>query len=1320
MKVISLGSWASYGLKGKKHFSLILEHRGKRAWIDPAVKYTEPVDFILLSSPDEDHWRYLPKYLEKYPDTPIYSTRAVISHMRLLLPKANWKRTEKPIKLGGKSIKLTAIPKMVGKPAVAFKIGSGRNALVIIPEFIRLGDQEKELMKGAIWIIGVGEYEKPRSDDHKATFKDLLALAEELKPQKIYITNYRTSLLKHKQEILEALKPWKGEFLNDGDEFEIKVKAIRKADGLYLVKPHAEFIYKGLKTMILKSRKFDMANKKYVLCDNEYAYGNIILDEPIIIRSWKEFYLHAKEHLISPAEVRKWNWNFPLYAYPIKSFSPFSKKKALKLPKGIQTFVNDIEQYYITEKLHLDEFRSEGVDYDLAHPKERWKELIADLRYLGNSAYPRLKAGKKWGDWKLTDVLKYFAKIVDTLRSIYFPLIPPFDEKLYKAYYGKDPKKAKESSFWKCYKEAEKYMKSKPPKTIEEAKEWDEKRKGVIKKAKIKPGYYSKSKPYYRGYFQELAEELKSIGWDKTKVLVDCKWDGLRMTIGKVNGKGFAYVDPEDVKKKSPNVSNRIPAIIKEIEENFPDNTVLDSEFLALHPNGKEMLHRTVANSLLNSKISGEELEQFAIIVVFDVIFFKGLDVRDQPLHERLEYLSQLKPTKHIWIERVSKTLSKKADGYICDGSDVKTILKVAEILEESKNGRPKFCAEGIMIKRLDHPYETPQNKGWMKVKFYHELDLRVLGKKLVKGTKDVYNYYLGYDTPRDYAKAYLDVGKKAWYGKVHVYKNGKILAVGKDAKNYLDDKSVTFVTLMGKSDNHKEEEPVKVGDIIRIAAEEVLKFDNPKHPEYPRYSFYIGRVLEPVPEKNVTDSIETIDKLSSFEPMRIPVDVLRHWKEHPEELKRGVLKSNGHYFFPVDDDYDMKRKAESKDDKILVVDTNLGLEHARRFGLDGYETFFAIAHSQPYPRIQDEVCGLGFPEIIKIWDWGEGLEKDASYVIFTDSGFGHLAEWLRSKGYYVIGGDGTSERLELDRAYVRKIFEQLNIPVPPGKIVKGVQGVIDAVKAAKEKVFVKISRVRGDVETFGTDDPDEAAMLLSRGAFQVLGDDVSFIVEEKLNGIEIGVDAWFNGREFNEVVADTIEMKGCGNATKFNTIHESIWRDILEKLEPWLRKNGYVGMFCLEGFWDGSKVYVTDVTPRFPYICSYAYPKVFKNYSEFMLGVARGDTLTPKALDKYSVQIGVYTDDAETWRIIRYNRDDTDWIAYRRAIKQDDNIWFVPGDVVVAAGIGIGPDITTATRDAIARAEAFDMANIYSQGREFASYLHAVLEQASALGYDF
>jgi len=118
------------------------------------------------------------------------------------------------------------------------------------------------------------------------------------------------------------------------------------------------------------------------------------------------------------------------------------------------------------EKLHLEQFRSEGIDEDLKHPRTRWRELLADARYLGNSAWPRLKRGESWGDWTKEDVLRYFAKIVDVLRSVYFPLLERKDE----------------SSYWDCYHAAKKYMKSEPP-DPEEVPDWDDKREKLLKEA---------------------------------------------------------------------------------------------------------------------------------------------------------------------------------------------------------------------------------------------------------------------------------------------------------------------------------------------------------------------------------------------------------------------------------------------------------------------------------------------------------------------------------------------------------------------------------------------------------------------------------------------------------------------------------------------------------------------------------------------------------------------------------------------------------------------------------------------------------------------
>ena len=128
------------------------------------------------------------------------------------------------------------------------------------------------------------------------------------------------------------------------------------------------------------------------------------------------------------------------------------------------------------KKLDLKEFKQTGLDDDLKDPLKRWRELLADLRYLFNSGYPKLKKGEKWGEWDLTTLLKYGAKIIDTLRTkCYFTLIPP-----------KIGEEKFRSSYWKAYREAreKKYIKTKPP-AEKDIKEWDKKREEIIKEKQV-------------------------------------------------------------------------------------------------------------------------------------------------------------------------------------------------------------------------------------------------------------------------------------------------------------------------------------------------------------------------------------------------------------------------------------------------------------------------------------------------------------------------------------------------------------------------------------------------------------------------------------------------------------------------------------------------------------------------------------------------------------------------------------------------------------------------------------------------------------------
>ena len=413
-----------------------------------------------------------------------------------------------------------------------------------------------------------------------------------------------------------------------------------------------------------------------------------------------------KEHKSEVLRRLKEKWDVPI----------FWAEKGMTLEFSRSGQVERIDSSNELEKLHLKEFLSKGVDYDIKHVKTRWKECIADLRYLANNAVPRLKAGKKWGEWTLDACYKYFAALVDALRSVYFALVPPTQPELYKIEHpNKDPKEALKTSFWQTYLKAKKYMKSNPPKDEEELKEWNRKRAKLISASEetksLKVGYLSKAKPYLRFFLPTIHEDIASAGWDEKKLLIDVKADGLRITLWKSGGKGYVFVDPEELKHKSPLINKYVPQIVKEIEEHFPDNTALDGELYAAK--GNKALHRTVINGIINTKLPPERFTPYTYAFAFDVLIYKGKDVRDNPLEERLKLLRAFKSTSHIKIEKVSNVVTPGYSGYVVSGNNKSAIDKAIRLIETSKHNLHEGVQEGIMVKTLDHPYEVPTNKGW-------------------------------------------------------------------------------------------------------------------------------------------------------------------------------------------------------------------------------------------------------------------------------------------------------------------------------------------------------------------------------------------------------------------------------------------------------------------------------------------------------------------------------------------------------------------------------------------------------------------------------
>lgn len=145
--------------------------------------------------------------------------------------------------------------------------------------------------------------------------------------------------------------------------------------GLYLVEPHGEYISQDRKSMIIKSKKFNLS-EFFILCSGDKAYGFIRLDEPEEI-NLEEFKKLEKKHRITEKERLEWWRNAEkLFTYDIRDFIAFEEPKSFKLPKGAQVIVDKVE---LTEALDPRKIKS---DYLEKLTDEELVKLHADLHRL--------------------------------------------------------------------------------------------------------------------------------------------------------------------------------------------------------------------------------------------------------------------------------------------------------------------------------------------------------------------------------------------------------------------------------------------------------------------------------------------------------------------------------------------------------------------------------------------------------------------------------------------------------------------------------------------------------------------------------------------------------------------------------------------------------------------------------------------------------------------------------------------------------------------------------------------------------------------------
>src|SRR2546421_232743 len=231
--------------------------------------------------------------------------------------------------------------------------------------------------------------------------------------------------------------------------------------------------------------------------------------------------------------------------------------------------------------------------------------------------------------------------------------------------------------------------------------------------------------------------------------------------------------------------------------------------------------------------------------------------------------------------------------------------------------------------------------------------------------------------------------------------------------------------------------------------------------------------------------------------------------------------------------------------------------------------------------------------------DWRRELDwvraaGDEGIIVFenVEAQRGEIQDQLRRDGFNVIGGSAFGDRLENDRGYAQELLRDIGLSILPIKTFHDRAAAIAHVQANPARYVVKFNVA---AETFVGQLPngeDVAAFLKglpSKGASE------SFIMMQFVEGVEMGIGAYFDGEKFLDPSCLDWEHKrffpgNLGELTgEMGTIvaydrTAAFHALTLGRLEGTLRDNGYCGYINLNTIVNEQGVWPLEFTCRFGY----------------------------------------------------------------------------------------------------------------------------------------
>lgn len=248
---------------------------------------------------------------------------------------------------------------------------------------------------------------------------------------------------------------------------------------------------------------------------------------------------------------------------------------------------------------------------------------------------------------------------------------------------------------------------------------------------------------------------------------------------------------------------------------------------------------------------------------------------------------------------------------------------------------------------------------------------------------------------------------------------------------------------------------------------------------------------------------------------------------------------------------------------RILILDCDgVGLAFAMRCNDAGHQTQLWI------PKGKNDWIGQGLVD--RPADWRGPIEH-SDLIVLTDNC--KLRKELKpyfAAGYPIFGANDLGAELELDRQCGQHCMEQYGILTLPCEEFTDLDKAISFVEKTGKAYACKPWGGESDKAlSFVADSPEDLIFTLRRWKRE--GKKGNFVLQEKVEGIEMGVGGWFGPGGWSQWIEENWEEKKLMNdgygqntgemgTTLRYTRDSKLFRETLEPLTPYLEEIGYVG----------------------------------------------------------------------------------------------------------------------------------------------------------------